>query len=35
VALAVSHPCTTFDKWPLIPVVDADGAVTSFVRTFF
>ena len=35
VALGLSHPCTTFDKWPLIPVVAEDGTVTSFVRTFF
>ncbi|SEF79559.1 D-serine deaminase, pyridoxal phosphate-dependent [Actinacidiphila yanglinensis] len=35
VALGLSHPCTTFDKWPLIPVTRADGTVTSYVRTFF
>ncbi|BBA99762.1 putative D-amino acid deaminase [Actinacidiphila reveromycinica] len=35
VALGVSHPCTTFDKWALIPVARADGTVTSYVRTFF
>ncbi|SDN31690.1 alanine racemase [Actinacidiphila guanduensis] len=35
VGLGLSHPCTTFDKWQLIPVVTADGAVTSYVRTFF
>ncbi|MEW1860972.1 alanine racemase [Streptomyces sp. NPDC088194] len=35
VALGVSHPCTTFDKWVLIPVARADGTVTSYVRTFF
>jgi D-serine deaminase-like pyridoxal phosphate-dependent protein len=36
VAFALSHPCTTFEKWPLIPVVrDEDAAVTSYVRTFF
>lgn len=34
VALALSHPCTTFDKWPLIPVT-RDGHVTGCVRTFF
>jgi D-serine deaminase-like pyridoxal phosphate-dependent protein len=34
VGLAVSHPCTTFDKWPLIPVVD-DGVVVDLVRTYF
>ncbi|MGP4019550.1 amino acid deaminase [Saccharopolyspora sp. 5N708] len=30
----LSHPCTVFDKWPLIPVVDGD-AVIDLVRTFF
>ncbi|WP_199434568.1 amino acid deaminase [Qaidamihabitans albus] len=36
VGLGLSHPCTVFDKWPLIPVVGADGeTVVDFVRTFF
>ncbi|MGW5395539.1 amino acid deaminase [Streptomyces sp. NPDC003952] len=35
VALGMSHPCTIFEKWPLIPVVEADGTVTEYVRTFF
>ncbi|RKT06591.1 D-serine deaminase-like pyridoxal phosphate-dependent protein [Streptomyces sp. 3211.6] len=35
VALGMSHPCTIFEKWPLIPVVSADGAVREYVRTFF
>ncbi|MDX2649642.1 alanine racemase [Streptomyces sp. PA03-1a] len=35
VGLGVSHPCTAFDKWQLIPVVDTGGVVTDFVRTFF
>ncbi|MER6448523.1 amino acid deaminase [Streptomyces venezuelae] len=35
VSLGMAHPCTIFEKWPLIPVVEADGAVTDFVRTFF
>ncbi|MCI2418018.1 amino acid deaminase [Saccharopolyspora sp. K220] len=30
----LSHPCTVFDKWTLIPVVDGD-AVVDLVRTFF
>lgn len=37
--LGVSHPCTAFDKWRVIAVVDdpdgADPVVTGFVRTFF
>ncbi|MFJ6721264.1 MULTISPECIES: amino acid deaminase [unclassified Streptomyces] len=35
VALGMSHPCTIFEKWPLIPVVEADGTVGDYVRTFF
>ncbi len=36
VGLGVSHPCTTFDKWPLLPVVGADGeTVVDLVRTYF
>ncbi|MFE9477868.1 amino acid deaminase [Streptomyces spororaveus] len=35
VSLGMAHPCTIFEKWPLIPVVEADGAVTDYVRTFF
>lgn len=30
----LSHPCTVFDKWPLIPLVDGDEVV-DLVRTFF
>ncbi|MGG8405994.1 amino acid deaminase, partial [Streptomyces sp. 12297] len=35
VALGMSHPCTIFEKWQLIPLVEADGTVTDYVRTFF
>ncbi|MFE2130290.1 amino acid deaminase [Streptomyces amritsarensis] len=35
VCLGMAHPCTIFEKWPLIPVVEADGTVTDYVRTFF
>ncbi|MEU5366763.1 amino acid deaminase [Streptomyces sp. NPDC005925] len=33
--MGLSHPCTSFDKWQLIPVVEADGTVADYVRTFF
>ncbi|TPQ19620.1 amino acid deaminase [Streptomyces sporangiiformans] len=33
--LGLSHPCTSFDKWQLIPVVEQDGTVVDYVRTFF
>jgi D-serine deaminase-like pyridoxal phosphate-dependent protein len=39
VRLGLSHPCTAFDKWTLIPEVDdsdaPDPAVVGLVRTFF
>lgn len=39
VCLGLSHPCTAFGKWSLIPVVDdAEAAaprVVDLVRTFF
>lgn len=35
VGCGISHPCTTFDKWRLLPVVDDDGAVVDAVHTFF
>ncbi|WP_371527516.1 amino acid deaminase [Streptomyces sp. NBC_01283] len=35
VGLGLSHPCTSFDKWQLIPLVEADGTVTDYVRTYF
>jgi len=37
VELGLSHPCTAFDKWRVIPVVDslASGRVIDLVRTYF
>lgn len=37
VALGLSHPCTTFDKWRLLPVVASqdNDLVVDLVRTFF
>jgi D-serine dehydratase len=35
VRLGISHPCTTFDKWRWLPMVDADGVIVDVVRTFF
>lgn len=34
-AFGISHPCTVFDKWQLIPELDADGRVVDLIRTFF
>ncbi len=37
--LGLSHPCTAFDKWGLVPVIDdadeVDPLVVDLVRTFF
>jgi D-serine deaminase-like pyridoxal phosphate-dependent protein len=35
VGLAISHPCTAFDKWQLLLLVDDDYRVLGTVRTFF
>lgn len=35
IGFGLSHPCTSFDKWQLIPVAEADGTVVQYVRTFF
>jgi len=35
VGCGISHPCTTFDKWRWLPVVDDDYTVTGAIRTFF
>ncbi|MDM0011810.1 amino acid deaminase [Variovorax sp. J22P168] len=35
VALGISHPCTTFDKWRWMALVEDDGAVTGAIHTRF
>jgi D-serine dehydratase len=35
VGLGISHPCTTFDKWHWMPIVDADYAVCDAVAMHF
>jgi D-serine deaminase-like pyridoxal phosphate-dependent protein len=39
VRLGLSHPCTAFDKWRLIPVIDDadsdDPRIVDFVHTYF
>lgn len=35
VGMGLSHPCTSFDKWQLIPLVERDGTVVDYVRTYF
>jgi D-serine dehydratase len=33
--LGISHPCTAFDKWPALPLVDDQANVVGAVRTIF
>ncbi len=35
VRLGISHPCTTFDRWDLMLVVDEQDAVVGTIRTEF
>lgn len=35
VSFGISHPCTAFDKWSVIPVVDDHYMVTDLLRTYF
>ncbi|WP_128802806.1 MULTISPECIES: amino acid deaminase [unclassified Streptomyces] len=35
VGMGLSHPCTSFDKWALIALAEADGTVVDYIRTFF
>ncbi len=35
IGLGISHPCTTFDKWPVLLEVDDAYTVTGGLKTFF
>jgi len=35
IGFGVSHPCTTFDKWRMIPIVDDAYRVVSAITTLF
>lgn len=35
ISFGISHPCTTFDKWKLLYIVDDQLHVTGSVRTYF
>lgn len=35
VACGISHPCTTFDKWRIFPVIDENDKVVDYIRTYF
>jgi D-serine deaminase-like pyridoxal phosphate-dependent protein len=35
VVCGVSHPCTAFDKWSLLPLIAEDATVLGAIRTLF
>jgi D-serine deaminase-like pyridoxal phosphate-dependent protein len=35
VRMGISHPCTTLDKWRLIPLIDDTGHITNIAHAFW
>jgi D-serine dehydratase len=35
IAFDISHPCLTFDKWRVLPLLDAQYRVVNLIHTFF
>ena len=35
IGLGISHPCTTFDKWAWMPIVDQAYRVVDAITTQF
>jgi D-serine deaminase-like pyridoxal phosphate-dependent protein len=35
IRFGISHPCTAFDRWRVIPLVDDHYIVTDLLRTYF
>jgi D-serine deaminase-like pyridoxal phosphate-dependent protein len=35
VCLGISHPCTAFDKWRVVPVVDDEYRIVDVLETYF
>ncbi len=35
IAFDISHPCLTFDKWRVLPVLDGEYKVVELVQTYF
>ncbi len=35
ICFGISHPCTAFDKWRVIPMIEDDYLVTDLLRTYF
>ena len=35
ICFGISHPCTAFDKWRQLPVIDENYVITDVLRTYF
>ena len=35
ISFGISHPCTTFDRWPVMYLADDELNITGAIRTFF
>ena len=35
IGCGISHPCTAFDKWRLLPLIDSDRTIVGAVHTYF
>lgn len=35
VVFGISHPCTAFDKWRIVPVIDEETTIVDGIRTYF
>ena len=35
IGCTIAHPCTTFDKWRFMPIVDDDYNVIDAITTWF
>jgi D-serine dehydratase len=35
IAFHISHPCLTFDRWRILPIIDSEYRITELVQTFF
>jgi D-serine dehydratase len=35
IGFGISHPCTTFDKWQVIPIINDEYDVVDAIRTYF
>ena len=35
ICFGISHPCTAFDRWRLLPLLDAEDRIVDVLRTYF